>query len=102
MVPGPIKSKLREHAYQHYQHNLQHQHSVYVDKYRQLESNYFDTSKQQKLMASPESMVKKLIHALESPHPKAHYYIGLPAQLFAFLHRILPDSIMDWVIRRVR
>lgn len=102
MAPGPIMSKLREHAYQHYQQSLKQQTktSAHAEKYRQLENNYFNSGKSQSFMASPEILLTKLIHALESPHPKAHYFVGLPAQLFAFLRRILPDSMLDWVVRK--
>jgi hypothetical protein len=53
------------------------------------------------LTLPPEAVVKKLLHALESSSPRARYYVGLPAHVFAFLRRILPDSGMDWVVDKV-
>ena len=52
-------------------------------------------------VASPtraaEAVVAKLIHALESPRPKARYRIGLMTQGAAILKRVLPDAHTDFV-----
>lgn len=104
--PGPITSKLRDHAYQRHQthgNTVDLTSSHHHASYQKMEKGYFHPSKaDQRLSLSPDAVTQKLIHALESKHPKAHYFIGLPAQLFAMLRRILPDSMMDWVMSKVR
>jgi hypothetical protein len=49
----------------------------------------------------PNAVVKKLIHALESKKPKARYVITIPAHVFIFLRRILPDRALDWVTAKL-
>ncbi|NKX43278.1 SDR family NAD(P)-dependent oxidoreductase [Roseicyclus persicicus] len=49
----------------------------------------------------PEAVVKKLIHALESPRPRRRYYITTPAYIAAVLTRILPDALQDRIVARL-
>ena len=42
-----------------------------------------------------EAVLKKVIHALESPRPKARYYVTFPTYLFASLRRLLPTRMLD-------
>ncbi|MCG8379469.1 MAG: short-chain dehydrogenase, partial [Proteobacteria bacterium] len=43
----------------------------------------------------PESVLEKLVHALESPRPKIRYYVTKPTYAFAFLKRILSHRMLD-------
>ncbi len=98
--PGPIYSNLRKNAYQLYQHTVAEQPSQHERIYKKMEQSYFKPKKDF-LTQQPDAVVKKLIHALESKHPRAHYYVGFPAQLLAILRRLLPDSALDWVLSRI-
>ena len=49
----------------------------------------------------PEAVVKKLVHALESPRPRRRYYITTPAYVAAVLTRVLPGAIQDRIIDRL-
>ncbi|MBF9059692.1 SDR family NAD(P)-dependent oxidoreductase [Rhodobacterales bacterium HKCCSP123] len=49
----------------------------------------------------PEAVVKKLVHALESPRPRRRYYITTPAHVAAVLTRILPGALQDRIIDRL-
>lgn len=102
--PGPITSALRGTALKHYQTTLgQRPDTVHRQAYDYLENRYFKTSKrEERFFQGPEAVVKQLIHALESKHPKAHYFVGFPAKLLAILHRILPDRAFDWVISKAQ
>jgi NAD(P)-dependent dehydrogenase (short-subunit alcohol dehydrogenase family) len=102
--PGPIKSNLRENAFQHFEHHLaQQQTGFHKNKYEKMKTSYFNPGKQDRaLQLAPEAVVKKIIHALESSRPKAHYYVGFPAHLFAILRRLLPDCLLDWILIKVR
>lgn len=101
IAPGPITSQFRSNAHQNYQQALSEKNSFYKASYQKMLTSFTDTSNtERKLTLGPDAVVTKLIHALESPHPKAHYYVGFPAHLFAFLRRILPDKMLDWVMIR--
>lgn len=102
--PGPITSKLRNHAHQYYQASIKKaEASLHRNEYQKMEQNYFNPSKPEVMLTlGPEAVVKKLIHALENPRPKAHYYIGIYAHTMAILRRILPDFALDWVLSKSR
>lgn len=100
--PGPIVSELRAKAYQTYQSTLATKNTTHQEAYQQMEKSYFKSSKKRdRLAKGPEAVTKKVIHALENPHPKAHYYVGVPAQVMAFLRRVLPDSALDWALSTI-
>jgi len=101
--PGPITSQLRDNAYALYEQTLKdHDTSLHQEDYKKLEQGYFKRDEKINLALGPDAVVKELIHALESSRPRAHYFIGKPAKLLAFLRRILPDCALDWVLRRAR
>ena len=43
----------------------------------------------------PEAVLAKLVHALESPRPRARYPVTVPAHLFWWLKRLLPVGLLD-------
>ena len=46
----------------------------------------------------PESVLRSVLHALESKVPKNHYRVTFPTKLFGILCRILPSSWMDYIL----
>jgi len=46
----------------------------------------------------PESVLRSVLHALESKVPKNHYRVTFPSKLFGILCRILPSSWMDYIL----
>lgn len=49
----------------------------------------------ERLTLTPEHVVAKLIHALESPHPRIRYSVTLLTVVVRILKRLLPDCLMD-------
>lgn len=101
--PGPIETYFRENAYENYKKTLHKKDSIHSDVYNNMEQHFFSPthSKKQPFTLKPEAVVKKLIQALESNKPKTHYYVSFPAYLFAFLKRILPNNLFNWIILQV-
>ena len=48
----------------------------------------------------PEAVAQKLVHAVEHPRPKAHYYVTLPTYMAVVARRMLPIKVIDWVAMR--
>ncbi|HTM64574.1 MAG TPA: SDR family NAD(P)-dependent oxidoreductase [Gammaproteobacteria bacterium] len=102
MNPGPISSDLRKNAYTIYKDSVaKKSDSYHQDIYRKLENDYFHKQRGQFLLNGPEAVVKKLNHALTSKHPKLHYFIGWPAQLLAFMQKILPERLFNWLLSKI-
>ncbi|MHB1949259.1 MAG: SDR family NAD(P)-dependent oxidoreductase [Gammaproteobacteria bacterium] len=102
IAPGPITSRFRDNALKNYHETLENKPSEHLENYKKLEKNYSGppSKSEQKITLGPDAVTEKLILALESRKPKAHYYVTVPAHMFAFLRRILPDSALDWAISK--
>jgi NAD(P)-dependent dehydrogenase (short-subunit alcohol dehydrogenase family) len=99
--PGPITSRFRENAYRKWQENIDAEHSAHREKYRIMEGRLTKEGPAAPFTLPPEAVLKRVIHALESPRPKARYYVTFPTYLFAFLKRVLPVGVLDSLLRKV-
>ncbi len=99
--PGPITSRFRENSYQKWQQTIAGNESVHQDTYRELEARLAMEGNPTAYTLPPEAVLKRVIHALESPRPKARYFVTFPTYLFAVLKRILPARMLDAILRRV-
>lgn len=100
--PGPIESHLRQNAHLQYQKTLRDKESYFRNTYKKMEGFFFvPPDGERRFTKTPDAVMKKLIHALESSRPKAHYFVGFPAHLMATLKRFLPDCALDAFITMV-
>ena len=99
--PGPVTSRFRANAFAKYQENIDKEQSYFRDTYQRMENRLTKEGPAAPFTLPPEAVLEKVIHAMESDKPKAHYYVTLPTYLFGYLKRILPTSALDWVLRRV-
>jgi len=96
--PGPIESRFRANAYKKWQENIDADTSVHREQYQAMEARLQTEGPTAPFTLPPEAVVKRLIHALESPRPKARYYVTFPTYLFGTLKRILPDAMLDHLL----
>ena len=98
--PGPITSKIRVNAQQHFEKWIDWENSALHKVYKNsLRPRLYDESGKPDTVELPASAVtKKLIHALESRRPKPRYYITVPTYLTGIMRRILSTRAFDWVL----
>lgn len=99
--PGPIVSRFRDNAHAAFRRNIDAEASVHRDTYRAMERRLTKAGPAAPFTLGPEAVLAKVIHALESPRPRARYYVTFPTHLFATLKRLLPHRGLDAVLRRV-
>ena len=99
--PGPITSRFRENAFAAYKRNIEPDGSAHREKYMQMEQRLTTKGPAVPFTLPAEAVLKKVIKALESPRPKARYYVTFPTYLFAFLKRVLTDRALDRILGRV-
>ena len=97
--PGPIESKFRQNAFLAFEKNVDLSNSDYKREYKTMIER-LNSDKNAKFTLAPESVLRCVLHALESKVPKNHYRVTFPTKLFAFLCRILPSSWMDNILSR--
>ncbi|HRD78696.1 MAG TPA: SDR family NAD(P)-dependent oxidoreductase [Hyphomicrobiaceae bacterium] len=98
LEPGPIATSFMATTIATFRRAIDMEGSVHRDYYRrriaELEAGGG------RFRTGPETVVAKLVHALESPRPKARYRISLPTHAAAFMKRVLPSSVLDAVVAR--
>lgn len=99
--PGPVTSRIRVNSIPHFERWIDWQSSPRADQYRKtlLKRLYEGGTDRFELPAS--AVTKRLIHALESPRPRARYFVTTPTWLMAGVMRILPLRWADALLRRV-
>ena len=99
--PGPVTSKIRVNSIPHFERWIDWKNSPRKTQYEtQLRKRLYQSSGPDTFELPPEAVVKKLVHALESPHPRPRYYVTTPTYISGILRRILPTRTLDWVLAR--
>lgn len=99
--PGPITSQFRANSIKQFEHWIDWESSARSAQYEtELRTRLYDSVKKTRFELGPEAVVGKLIHAAESPRPKARYYVTLPTYFSGLMRRILPTRALDWIMSR--
>ena len=98
--PGPIVSKIRENSLIALKKYINIDNSIHQKAYTQVLERLKTKGPVMKSTLPPEAVLKRVIHALESPRPKIRYYVTTPTYLMGFLRRILPYRTLDRLLLR--
>jgi NAD(P)-dependent dehydrogenase (short-subunit alcohol dehydrogenase family) len=97
--PGPIRSRFVENAVARLKATIDMENSPHRDVYRaRLEA--MEAGGQMRFKLEPEAVSKRLIHAVESPRPRRHYYVTTPTLAAAVMRRALPQFAIDYFARK--
>jgi NAD(P)-dependent dehydrogenase (short-subunit alcohol dehydrogenase family) len=92
--PGPIRTRFVATALARFKETIAIEASPHRATYlRRLDS--MEAGGTERFKLEPSEVVFKLIHALESPHPRRRYYVTTPTHAAALLKRLLPASLLD-------
>jgi NAD(P)-dependent dehydrogenase (short-subunit alcohol dehydrogenase family) len=95
--PGPIATNFAKTALANLRATIDMDNSVHRESYRariaKLEAGGDQTFKLQ-----PETVVEKLIHALESRRPKPRYFVTTPTYAADVMRRMLPTRMLDRIL----
>ena len=96
LEPGPVTSRIRQNAQAHYERWIDRDSPVWGAFYKErLEPRLYAESSRDPFELGPEATTAKLIHALESPRPRARYPVTTPTYIAMYLKRLLPGGLMD-------
>ncbi len=99
--PGPVESRFRANAYEAFKRHIAIDDSVHRERYRKMIERFETVGNVQPFTLPPESVLKRVIHALESSRPRIRYPVTFPTYLFAGLKRVLTDRMLDRILWRV-
>ncbi|MEL7000585.1 MAG: SDR family NAD(P)-dependent oxidoreductase [Pseudomonadota bacterium] len=102
LEPGPIVSKIRQNSRAHYERWIDPEASHWKGFYAKIVHPrlYAEDLPKDRFELGCEATTAKLIHALESPRPKARYFVTTPTYIVHWMKRLLPWSWVDAVLRR--
>ncbi|UTW00323.1 SDR family NAD(P)-dependent oxidoreductase [Marinomonas rhizomae] len=98
--PGPIESRFRANALLALQDNIDMENSRHQKGYAEAIARLSKEGATSSQTLPASAVVEKLIHALESPRPRARYYVTMPTYAAVIMKRVLPTCLLDWVMRR--
>ncbi len=98
--PGPIASRFRDNSLRMFKQHIDIERSVHRDRYRAMQARLEHEGPTTAFTLPPEAVLKKVIHALESPRPRPRYAVTLPTHVFGALRRVLGTRPLDWLLRK--
>ncbi len=102
LEPGPIESHFLATTLSSFTSHIDSARSPHRDAYeRRLAAMQAGKAKGSFFKLGPEAVVAKLVHALESPRPRARYRIGIMTKGANVLKRLLPDVLLDRIVSRM-
>ena len=93
--PGPIEAKFRQNAYAKYKENIDAKSSHFRKQYEAMEERLTKETAPLSFTLPATAVLEKVLRALESPKPKARYYVTTPTYIFAYLKRLLPGFLLE-------
>ena len=99
--PGPIESHFRKNALASLKENIAIETSLHKENYQQQIKRMEKVGPAAPFTLPADAVLKKVLHALESPKPKPRYYVTFPTYLFGTLKRLLPTRWLDKVLLHV-
>ena len=99
--PGPVTSKIRQNATIAFEKWIDWENSARADAYRTtLLKRLYDKPSKDRFELPASAVTQKLVHALESPRPRARYFVTTPTYIMATLKRLLPTRALDWILAK--
>jgi len=95
--PGPITSKFVETSLKNFERNIDEASSHHKAAYAKQRAR-LGRGGSARYKLGPEAVLEKLVHAVESPRPRARYYVTRPTHYMGFARRILPQRLLDYVL----
>ena len=99
--PGPIKSRFRANAFAAFEQHIDAAASAHREQYAAMVRRLQKPGPAAPFTLGPEAVLEKLIHALESPRPRARYLVTKPAWIFAYAKRLLPTAWLDRMLGNI-
>ncbi|SLN52338.1 D-beta-hydroxybutyrate dehydrogenase [Roseovarius albus] len=99
--PGPVTSNIRKNSIPHFERWIDWENSPRRLQYEtQLRNRLYGPDSKDTFELPASAVTKKLVHAIESPRPRARYYVTTPTYIMGTLRRFLPTRALDWVLSK--
>ncbi len=98
--PGPIATPFRLNSIPHFEQHVDWRASPHRAAYeRGLLRRLYGPPRPDRFELPPAAVTARLIHALESRHPRARYFVTRPTRAADLMRRLLPTAAVDRILR---
>ena len=98
--PGPIATRFNENAYAQFERWIDREASAHRAELGEIARRYRSAEGANPFTLPPAAVTRRLIHAVESPRPRARYRVTTPTHVAAALKRFAPGWALDRVMAR--
>lgn len=100
--PGPIRTAFRSNARKQFDRWVDWQASARAEQYREtlVKRLYAAEQAPDRFELGCAAVTAKLLRALESRRPRAHYYVTTPTYIAAAARRALPQRLIDAIMAK--
>lgn len=98
--PGPVTSSIRANAIPHFERWIDWKASARREEYAGLLHRLYESRGPDRFELPASAVTAKLVHALESPRPRARYYVTTPTWISGIARRVLPTRALDWLVAK--
>jgi len=99
---GPVSSAFRIKSIPHFERWIDWENSAIAARYKtELLPFLYEPGPRAAFQREPEAVTRRLIHAIESPRPRARYLITPAVHIAEGLRRILPQFVIDAIAGRL-
>lgn len=99
--PGPIESQFRKNAEKAFHRFIKIEGSAHAASYQAMQQRLQKEGHATSFTLPATAVLERVIHALESPRPKARYYVTTPTYIFGYLKRLLSSRMTDKLMLKV-
>jgi NAD(P)-dependent dehydrogenase (short-subunit alcohol dehydrogenase family) len=99
--PGPIESDFRKNAELAFHRFIKIEGSAHETSYHAMQQRLNKEGHATSFTLPATAVLKQVIHALESPRPKARYYVTTPTYIFGYMKRFLSSRMIDKLMLKV-
>ena len=99
--PGPITTRIRENSIPHFERWIDVEGSARRADYARLRGRLYDArTRPDPGELPPAAVTRALVHAIESPRPRARYRVTAPTRAAEAMRRLLPTRLRDRILAR--
>lgn len=99
--PGPIESNFRKNAERAFHRYITIEGSAHAASYQAMQQRLNKQGHATSFTLPATAVLERVIHALESPHPRARYYVTTPTYIFGYMKRFLSSRMIDKLMLKV-
>lgn len=97
--PGPIATRFRQNAVAHFERHIDWRASPHRAAYEaRLMPRLYATEARDRFQLPPSAVSARIVAALESPRPRARYFVTAPTHAASLMRRLLPTALLDRIL----